>query len=365
MNNLEKINLDLGENSYQIFIGSNAISQLKPFLENKQYSKIFLVTDYNVASSHLDQIKKIIPKAEYLIANAGEQSKAFAPLQDLCERMLAQGANRDSLIIALGGGVVGDLAGFAASILLRGIDFVQIPTTLLSMVDSSVGGKTGINCKHGKNLIGAFYQPKLVICDTDFLSTLPLRQIRSGYAEIVKYGLITDKNFYNFLSENFSKILLLENNLVVSAIKRSCEIKAQIVSKDEKEQGVRAILNFGHTFAHILEVDTDYSNLLNHGEAVAIGMLMAAQMSNDIGLLSSQELENIRKHLQECGFKLNLKDIKSSWSIAKLSKYLSRDKKVKNGKPRFILLKNIGNVTTKRFDSDKEFNDVLTRFGAH
>ena len=365
MSNIEEINLNLDEKSYKIYIGTDAASKLKGFLEANSYSKIFVVTDYNVASSHLERFKKIIPKAEYLIANAGEQSKAFPPLQDLCERILAKGADRNSLIIAFGGGVVGDLAGFAASILLRGIDFVQMPTTLLSMVDSSVGGKTGINCKHGKNLIGAFYQPKMVICDTSFLATLPLRQIRSGYAEIIKYGLIADRNFYDFLSENFSKIMLLEEKFVVAAIKRSCEIKAQIVSKDETEQGIRAILNFGHTFAHILEAETEYGNILNHGEAVAIGMLMAAQMSNDIGLLASEELENIRSHLQECGFRLNLRDLKNNWSIARLTKFLTKDKKVKNGKARFILLKDIGNVTIKRFESHNEFNEVLIKFGAH
>ncbi len=177
-----------------------------------------------------------MPNIEYLIADSGEQTKAFQPLQDLCEKILALGIDRNSLIIAFGGGVIGDLSGFAASILLRGVDFIQIPPTLLSMVDSSVGGKTGINCKSGKNLIGTFYQPKLVICDTNFLNSLSLRQIRAGYAEIFKYSLIADKNFYDFLIENSSKILLLEDDVVIKSVKKSCEIKAKIVSQDEKRK---------------------------------------------------------------------------------------------------------------------------------
>lgn len=363
--NIEKIKVNLEDRSYDIFIGNNAISQLPIFLSNNNYSKIFVITDYNVANHHLDLLKSILPNAEYMIANAGEQTKSFPALQDLCERILDKGIDRKSLIISLGGGVVGDFSGFVASIILRGIDFIQIPTTLLSMVDSSVGGKTGINCKSGKNLIGTFYQPKLVICDTNFLATLPLRQVRAGYAEIIKYGIIADRSFYEFLDENFSKILLLESRPLIQAIKRSCEIKAKIIGQDEKEQGIRAILNFGHTFAHVLEAETEYSNLLNHGEAVAIGMLMATQMSVNCGLLSEEIYNNIYDHLSRSGFRLDLREIKSSWHINKLCKYLTNDKKNENNKPRFILIKDIGKVENKRFESDSEFIKVLKSFGAH
>ncbi len=364
-NNLENIKLDLGDRSYEIFIGNKAINKLQDFVKKNNYSKVFIITDYNVANQHLKYIESILPQAETLIANAGEQTKSFAGLEDLCERMLNQNLDRSSLIVAVGGGVIGDLAGFAAAILLRGVDFIQIPTTLLSMVDSSVGGKTGINCGNGKNLIGSFYQPKLVICDLDFLSTLPLRQLRSGYAEIFKYALISDKRFYNFLIKNFSKILLLDNENLKIAIKRSCEIKAEIVSKDEREAGDRALLNFGHTFAHVLEAETAYSNLLNHGEAVAIGMLMAAKMSCDQGLLKSEAYKEIKDHLSDCGFNIDLKEIKSGWKKAKMVKFLKNDKKSNNGKSRFILLKSIGNPIIKEFESSKEFEDVIQSFGAH
>lgn len=362
---IEKIKVNLEERSYDIFIGNNAISQLPIFLSKKNYTKIFVITDYNVANNHLDLIKSILPNAEFLIANAGEQTKTFPPLQDLCERILDKGVDRKSLIISFGGGVVGDFSGFVASILLRGIDFIQIPTTLLSMVDSSVGGKTGINCKSGKNLIGTFYQPKLVICDINFLSTLPIRQIRAGYAEVIKYGLIADKDFYNFLEENFSKILLLENEPLIEAVKKSCQIKADIIGKDEREHGVRAILNFGHTFAHVLEAETEYSNLLNHGEAVAIGMLMAAKMSVNCQLLNEEIYEKIKEHLSDAGFRLNLREIKSSWHINKLCKYLTNDKKNENNNPKFILIRDIGKVENKIFDSDDQFIEIMKSFGAH
>ncbi len=362
---IEKIDVKLANRSYNIFIGNDAIKKLPEFLETKNYSKIFLITDYNVANHHLDSIKKILPNIEYLIADSGEQTKAFQPLQDLCERILALGIDRNSLIIAFGGGVIGDLSGFAASILLRGVDFIQIPTTLLSMVDSSVGGKTGINCKSGKNLIGSFYQPKLVICDTNFLNSLSLRQIRAGYAEIFKYSLIADKNFYDFLIENFSKILLLEDDVIIKSIRKSCEIKAKIVNQDERESGLRMILNFGHTFAHVLEAETDYSNILNHGEAVAIGMVMAAKMSVNLKLLDEKIYYNIRNHIQECGFKINLRHIKNYWNSIKLCKYLAKDKKNEKNKTRYILLKNIGSATSAKLESNDEFVKVLKNFGAH
>ncbi len=362
---LEKITVDLKDRSYDVFIGSKAINKLSDFIKKSNYSKVFVVTDYNVANHHLGDIKKILPQAETLIADAGEQTKSFAGLEDLCNRILDLGIDRNSVIVAIGGGVVGDLTGLAAALLMRGVDFIQIPTTLLSMVDSSVGGKTGVNCKAGKNLIGSFYQPKLVICDLDFLATLPLRQLRAGYAEILKYALTSDKRFYNFLIKNFSKILLLDEEKLSHAVKRSCEIKAQIVSDDEKEKGVRAILNFGHTFGHVLEAETSYSNLLNHGEAVAIGMLMAAQMSCNEGLLSNDDYKEIKDHLNDCGFNLELKTLKSSWKKSKLIKYLAKDKKLENNQPKFILLKGIGHAVIKKFDSTKEFEIVIQNFGAN
>ncbi|MSP33993.1 MAG: 3-dehydroquinate synthase, partial [Rickettsiales bacterium] len=302
MNN--EIALNLGEKSYKIRIGAGEINYLPNFLQQKNYSKIFIITDENVARLHLAQLESILQGLNITTIKvaSGEQSKSFASLEKTCEEILQQNVDRKSLIIAFGGGVVGDLAGFIASILLRGVDFIQVPTTLLACVDSSVGGKTAINSKSGKNLIGSFYQPKLVICDLNFLATLPQREFRAGYAEALKYGLIDDAEFFDFLDQNLDKIFVIDQNgsqknfvankqnsqeilqktftgdqkILQKIITKSCEIKARIVSQDEKENGVRALLNFGHTFAHSFENELNYSNDLLHGEAVGIGMLMAA-----------------------------------------------------------------------------------------
>jgi len=247
------------------------------------------------------------------VVKSGESSKSFAVFEEVCEEILQKNIDRNTLLIAFGGGVVGDLTGFCASILLRGIDFIQIPTTLLAMVDSSVGGKTAINSRGGKNLIGSFYQPKLVLCDINFLETLSIRQFRAGYAEIVKYGFIYDKNFFEFLDENLAEIFNKNLQILQKIITRSCEIKSQIVGRDEKENGERALLNFGHTFGHIFETETNYSNEILHGEAVAIGMIMASQMSLNLGLLNADEYQKISNHLQKSGFELNLKNIRQNW----------------------------------------------------
>ena len=362
-----KVNLALGEKSYDIIINRGAITRLNDFLQNggRKYSKIFIISDVNVANLHLETVRAQINSSyqvENLIIKSGESSKSFSALEALCEGILSRGVDRKSLIIAFGGGVIGDLAGFVASIILRGIDFVQIPTTLLSAVDSSVGGKTAINAKAGKNLIGSFYQPKLVLCDLAFLDSLPDRELRAGYAEVLKYGLIEDKEFFDYLQKNYRKILDRDDESLATIITRSCQIKAEIVSLDEKEHGIRALLNLGHSFGHVLESETGYSNILNHGEAVAIGMLMAAKMSVNLGYLSQNECDLIENHLNKVGLNIDLLAIKNDWNKENFAKILQKDKKNSAGKLNFVLLNKIGEGFVAKDVAIEEFYRVVDGF---
>lgn len=351
------------DKSYDIIIAANAIEDLAGFLLKRTYSKIFIITDENIAKTHLETLDESLKKssiiAEKIIVPAGEQSKSFSHLENICDEILSKGVDRKSLIIAFGGGVVGDLSGFIASIMLRGIDFVQIPTTLLAAVDSSVGGKTAINSKTGKNLIGSFYQPQLVLCDLNFLKTLPLREVKSGYAEIVKYGFIYDDNFLQFLEANYQKIFDFDEVTLEKVIRRSCEIKAEIVGIDEKESGKRALLNFGHTFGHIFETETKYSSEILHGEAVALGMVMAAKMSQNFSLISEDDFLRVRNHLQNCGFIIDPEEIRQNWNRQNLIKHLYKDKKNEGGNLTFILLAKIGEAIIKKSVELSEFEKVL------
>jgi len=343
-----KVTVQIPDNSYDIAIDKGAINYLGAFLEEKKYSKIIVISDNNVAGNYLQKVESILNSNISIIVDVGESSKSFKTLENVCEKVLQAGIDRNSLIVALGGGVVGDLSGFVASVLLRGIDFIQIPTTLLAMVDSSVGGKTAINSKFGKNLIGSFYQPKLVICDLDFLETLPKRQFLCGYAEVIKYGLIFDKKFFDFLQQNHDEIFDFNSEILQKIIHRSCEIKAEIVSKDEKEKGLRAILNFGHTFGHIFETETGYSDELYHGEAVALGMAMAAKASCEKSLINKHDVEKITNYLVKCGFKISAKELRNSWNIENLVSHLFKDKKTINNQLTFILLQEIGKAVIKK-----------------
>ena len=274
---MRKVKVELGIDSYEILIGNALNDELKNFVVNKKFSKkSLLVTDTNVEKIFAAEIKKILESAgleiKLVTIPAGETSKSLSEAEKIFTAAIEYGLDRKSAIFALGGGVVGDLTGFVAAAYLRGVPFIQIPTTLLSQVDSSVGGKTAVNHKLGKNLIGAFYQPKAVFIDLDMLKTLPAREIKSGLGEIVKYGIIRDSKFFDYVENNAEKILRLENEVMENIIARSCEIKADVVSKDEKESGLRRILNFGHTMAHAIEEATNYSKYA-HGEAVAIGMI--------------------------------------------------------------------------------------------
>ena len=339
------INLNLEQKSYKIAVGINIFQeQIQNFLSQNNYNKIIILCDENVHKHYQNLILKSIPNGILIEINQGESSKSFKYFNQLCEKILKIGVDRKSLIIAIGGGVVGDLSGFCASVLLRGIDFIQIPTTLLSMVDSSVGGKTGINSKYGKNLIGSFYQPKLVICDISFLESLNLREFRSGYAEVLKYGLIYDQEFFKYLQENLSNIFAKNSDSLIYIIEKSCKIKAEIVSKDERENNIRAQLNFGHTFGHAIETQAKYSSLILHGEAVAIGMAMASKLSRELNFIDQFQYEEIISHLKKSGFELNLKNFELKYKINNLIKNLYKDKKNQNNQLNFILLKNIGNA---------------------
>lgn len=369
---MSNLKVNLGERSYDIIVGSNSLEKLQNFLQENSYSKTIVITDENVKKFHFPALQNIIKKTgkefEVVTVEAGENSKSFSSLERVTEDILAKNIDRKSLIIAFGGGVVGDLAGFVAAILLRGVDFVQIPTTLLSMVDSSVGGKTAINSKVGKNLIGAFYQPKLVICDLELLKTIPVREFRSGYAEVVKYGLIRDVKFFDFLCQNrdkiFSNLPDFDNEIMAQIVTHSCLIKSQIVSEDEKESsgGVRALLNFGHTFGHALETELGYSDKLLHGEAVAIGMLMAAEMSCNLGNISREDVDLIKSHFNSVGLCIDPNEISASWNCENLVSHLYKDKKVENKNLNFILLKSIGNGYMQRSVTELEAKDIFLKF---
>ncbi len=363
---MEKVTVKLEKRSYDILVGKNSINKFAEFLSDKNYSKIFIITDENVEKHCYSKLEDVLKNAkisaEKIILQAGEQTKSFDSLQKISEEILSKNIDRKSLIIAFGGGVIGDLSGFIASILLRGIDFIQIPTTLLAMVDSSVGGKTAINSKFGKNLIGSFYQPKLVICDIDFLNSLPVRELRSGYAEVVKYGLIFDAKFFEFLDQNFEQIFQINDEILTKIIYHSCRIKAEIVGLDEKEQGDRALLNFGHTFGHIFETETNYSDEILHGEAVAIGMLMASKMSLNAALIKQEDFIKIKIHLQKIGFTLDLYKIRKNWNKNSLINHLFKDKKHENQNLTFILLKGIGKGFIAKSVDLKQFQDVLDEF---
>ncbi len=357
-----KITINLSERSYDILIGKDIIDEISHFLVIKKYSKIFVITDKNVAKLHLKNLEKVLFNFDLIEVESGERSKSFENFSNLCDQVLKKGIDRKSLIIAFGGGVVGDLAGFVASVVLRGVDFIQIPTTLLACVDSSVGGKTAINSRYGKNLIGSFYQPKLVICDLNFLTTLPYREFKAGYAEILKYGLIYDIDFFNFLDHNYQKILLKEHDLLQKSIYQSCLIKSAIVSKDEKENGERALLNFGHSFAHIFETETNYSGEILHGEAVALGMAMAIKMSLNLGLINHDLYQKVIAHLNKCGFIINPNKIRSNWHKENLIQHIYKDKKNENNKLTFILLESIGKAVIKKNVDINDFLKILNEF---
>ena len=344
----EIVRVDLAGRSYDIIIGPGLLAevgaQLKTILNRP---KLVIVTDENLARLHLGTLKDGLDVAgingETIVLPPGEGTKSFQHLAILCERLLENGVERNDTIAAFGGGVIGDLVGFASAILRRGISFVQFPTTLLAQVDSSVGGKTGINTGQGKNLIGAFHQPAAVIADLDLLRTLPERQFLAGYAEVVKYAFLGDHDFYRWLDANLIHLKQGETQAQLHAVKICCRAKARIVAADETEQGERALLNLGHTFGHALEAATGYSDRLLHGEAVAIGMGMAFRLSARLGLCSLTESEEVTGHLRRAGLPAAVTDCSLDLpDPPALLNIMHQDKKSRAGRLTLILLHGIG-----------------------
>lgn len=343
----EKLHVNLDARSYNIIVGERLLSKAGHYILSViKGNNVIIVSDSNVARFYLHRLSNALEEAKInfrcLIVPAGEATKSLSSFAELIENLLEQKPDRKTVLIALGGGVIGDLTGFAASALLRGVDFIQIPTTLLSQVDSSVGGKTGINSKFGKNLIGSFHQPILVLSDVATLTTLPKRELLSGYAEVVKYGFINDPDFFSWLEKNGKAIIAGDSPLQTQAILKSCAAKASIVAADEKEQNVRALLNFGHTFAHAFEAETGYGDALLHGEAVGIGMILAFAASVKMGICPKDDLERATNHLKEVGLATSPLSIRKEWNIDALMDHFTRDKKAKDGKLTFVLSRGIG-----------------------
>ena len=338
---MQTLNVNLGERSYPILIGEGLLSQSRLILPHLAQKQAAIVTNTTVAPIYLDSLRqglerdgvKVVP----IILPDGEAYKNTDTLNQIYDALLSHRCERKTTLIALGGGVIGDLTGFAAATYLRGVPFIQVPTTLLAQVDSSVGGKTGINHPLGKNMIGAFYQPRLVLADTATLNTLPDRELSSGLAEVIKYGLIRDPAFFEWLEQNMAKLLAREPAALAYAIRRSCENKAEVVAADEREGGIRAWLNLGHTFGHAIEAGMGYGVWL-HGEAVAAGSLLAADVSRRLGWITEADVERIRKLFELA----NLPVVAPDLGVGKYLELMGLDKKVEGGKIRFVLLRAIG-----------------------
>ncbi len=356
------VKVDLGQRSYTIHIGEGILRDagqiIGPLLSRP---KTVIVTDENLARLHLNTLNKSLDGAGIehtaIILPPGEATKSYEKFSFLCDALLENDVERNDIIIAFGGGVIGDLAGFAAAVLRRGVNFVQIPTSLLAQVDSSVGGKTGINSRHGKNLVGAFHQPLAVIADIALLDTLPPRELASGYAEVAKYGLLGDIGFFEWLEENAKALFAGDGQARIKAISKSCEAKADIVARDEKENGVRALLNLGHTFGHALEGATGYGSCLLHGEGVAIGTVLAFRFSEQNGLIASGAAKRVQAHFASIGLPTTLSDIKGDLPDAQtLVNYMRQDKKATGGKLVFILARQIGDTFVAK---DVAESDIL------
>ncbi|MDA0238875.1 MAG: 3-dehydroquinate synthase [Proteobacteria bacterium] len=354
----DRLSVALDDRSYDIHIGSgllaNSAALLEPVLEQR---RVIIVTDENVAPLYLATLEESLAAAnikyDSIVVPAGEHTKNMDQLSGLLDDFLRLGIERRTTIIALGGGVIGDLTGFAASIALRGIPFVQIPTTLLAQVDSSVGGKTAINSPRGKNLIGAFYQPRLVLADIDTLSSLPHREVMAGYAEVVKYGLINDPEFFAWLEDHADELAAGDKDALRYAVTKSCAAKADVVAQDERENGVRALLNLGHTFGHAFETEAGYGDTLLHGEAVALGIGMAFNLSVDLGLCPAADRDRVYAHFDAVG--LPVQPPQRNWDTDILLGHMASDKKVKDGNITFILARGIGGAFIA---NDVILNDV-------
>ena len=357
---MKTININLEKRSYPIYVGEGLLENydlLKKHISNK---KVAIITNDKIAPLYLEKIsntlsveKEIIP----IILPDGEAFKNFETLNLIYDTLLKNKANRQITLIALGGGVIGDITGFAAATFMRGVDFIQIPSTLLSQVDSSVGGKTGINHPLGKNMIGAFYQPKCVIADINLLETLPDKELSAGLAEVIKYGLIRDSSFFEWLENNVEGIIKRDSQLLIEAVVRSCQNKADIVESDEFESGIRAILNLGHTFGHAIETATGYGKWL-HGEAIAIGMVMAAYLSEQMGWLTKEENQRIKSLIVDANLPINPPEI----SKQEFLDLMQLDKKTKEDQINLVLQQGIGKaILTSDYDIEKLHNTLLKK----
>ena len=358
---MKTININLEKKSYPIYVGENIIENYDLFEKHISGNKVAIVTNDKVASLYLQKIsntlsieKEIIP----IILPDGEAFKNTESLNLIYDRLLAGKANRQTTLLALGGGVIGDMTGFAAATFMRGVDFIQIPSTLLSQVDSSVGGKTGINHPSGKNMIGAFYQPCAVLSDTNVLSTLPEREFSAGLAEVIKYGLIRDRKFYEWLEKNIELVMSRDSRALTYTIERSCTNKAEVVAEDEKESGIRATLNLGHTFGHSIETALSYKGWL-HGEAVGCGMLMAADLSMRLDLIDQGRVDRVKALLERAKLPIKiprgiiLKDILENMKV---------DKKSRNGILYLILLNDIGKATITADYTQRALTETINHF---
>jgi 3-dehydroquinate synthase len=364
------VDVALGTRAYDIVIGRDVLPSLGGRVAAlRPGARTAIVTDRNVAKHWLDKTEASLAEAgiatSRIIVDEGEGSKTYAGLEQVSEALIAAKIERNDLVVALGGGVVGDLAGFAAAILRRGVDFVQVPTSLLAQVDSSVGGKTGINSPRGKNLLGAFHQPVLVVADTAVLDTLPPRQFRAGYAEVAKYGVLGDAAFFAWLEANHGDIFK-GGAAREHAIATSCRAKAAIVARDERETGERALLNLGHTFGHALEAATGFSDRLFHGEGVAVGMVLAAEFSAALGMIAESDAARVSRHLAEVGLPTHLQDIagfaqEGLADADALMTLMAQDKKVRRGRLTFILLEAVGRAVIANDVEPSLVRDFLQR----
>jgi 3-dehydroquinate synthase len=355
----------LGARSYDIVIGRGILASLGERIKSLRASaRVAIISDEGVASHHLAAAEAALKSASVdctrIVVPAGESSKSYAIFEKVCEAIIAARIERNDLVVALGGGVIGDLAGFAASCVRRGLDFVQVPTSLLAQVDSSVGGKTGINSRQGKNLIGAFHQPALVIADTALLDTLPKREFRAGYAEVAKYGLLGDAAFFAWLEKNWQDVFA-GGPAREHAIAVCCRAKAGIVARDERETGERALLNLGHTFGHALEAACGFSERLLHGEAVALGMVLAFEFSARKGLITAADSARASAHIAAVGLPTHLKDVRGGIPpVDVLMDLIAQDKKVRRGALTFILVRGIGRAFVETNIDAAELRKFLT-----
>lgn len=365
------VRVRLNERSYDIHVGAGLLQKAGALIAAQMRAGappvIPVVTDNTVAQLHYRPLEQSLSAAglsgHLIVLPPGEGTKSFGRLEKLVDQILAAKVERGSLIAAFGGGVIGDLTGFAAGILKRGIDFVQIPTTLLAQVDSSVGGKTAINTPQGKNLVGIFHQPRLVIADTSLLSTLPRRELLGGYAEVVKYGLLGDAEFFAWLESHGGAVLSGENPSLKHAVAHSCAMKADIVARDERETGDRALLNLGHTFGHALEAATGYSDRLTHGEGVSLGCVLAFRLSSRLGLVDDASVIRVEQHFAQCALPTRVAQIPGPRPpVEEILAHMRHDKKAIGGKMTFILVRKIGDAFISRDVKETDVAALLAEF---